>query len=127
MSLRLTYEPIDSLKSLSESKINVIFWENSINKIKGRNIYIDFIIEKSFKQKTVLKFLEIFNEKRLKGLTDGKYGIYVFERLLRMTLSELKFKHSNIILLDGYSHKLRLALGFRRDLNKDLRELLNYR
>ena len=127
MSLRQRSEPIDSLKSMSESKIEVIFWENMINQIKGLNIYMDAIIEKSSTQKNVIKFQDKFDDKWLRGLISGKYGIYLFEIMSKMTLSQLSLNISKMIFLDEFSQNSRPSLAFRRELNKDLKELLNYR
>ena len=127
MSLRLTFEPIDSLRALSQSHIKVVSFDFLVDEFRGQNSFLDVIIKKASKEKTILKPSDFFHNKWMTGLTRGEYGVFMFEMVLKKRLIDSNVKYSNIILLDELSQNHRPFLGFRRGLNKELRELLNYR
>ena len=130
LSVRKAYESIDSLKSLVDSRIQVMVFKNIIQIFQNRSVLLDTIIENAIKDKT---FLELgqwssIEEEWIRGVADGRHAIMIFEMPFKMSLMKFSSKMSinfKVIYLNEFCLRVDPAIAFRRNLSKSFKQLFN--
>ena len=130
MSVRSSFEIIESLKVLADSKIKVVILNFLPPYLKGNEVLTQ-ILENAVKDETIINFQQFHaQEKWIKGLSEGTHSIVMFEipfekRLI--TFYEKSQQLPKVTHLEDFSWSIQSVIAFNRKLNKNMRRLLNLR
>ena len=130
MSVKISYEMIDSLEDMIKHKIKLITVPY-IRFLKNKNPVLDKIIEESQNDDNIREYLEFVKDDHwLKTLFDGQHALYHYELVFKTRFinpsvklnQSMRFTH-----LDEFNIATHWTLAFNRHLGRKYMKLLNER
>ena len=134
LELKTRVKQIDTIEELADSHLKLVMFEGitSYNSIDVKKVGLfDKIYNKAKKENTLIIFQQIFDEKWIKGVSNGENAIFLSEIPLKVVIikfSELlgnkcKFR----FLPEDYGSFAALTIAMSKRLNKAFRHELNLR